>query len=188
MVYERAKSTKEVRDYIIKSKFKEDSRQLLLQKYGTVFNPKAKSEDLEEAGKEMIRQYINHCTNVNKQILDAVYPNTSHLVVWRKTSAPREIIGDIGMNGKNNLSTEDYTRDEGKKADLKTVGIPDALSEELGKKGYQMRVHSRPLSGHSPSPSAWSDTYAIGRKLNKKDVFQIAALWNTKHNLSLIHI
>ena len=188
MVYERAKSTKEVRDYIIKSKQKEGQRKHLLEKYGKVFSSKKAlkgkkpDKDLEESGREMIRQYIDHCTNVNKQILDAVYPNTSHLVVWRKTGAPREIIGDIGMNGKNGLSTEDYAKDKGKTADLKTVGIPDALSEELGKKGYQMRVHSRPLSGHSPSPSAWSDTYAIGRKLNKKDVFQIAALWNTGHS------
>ena len=136
-------------------------------------NPEMFPEDMTnlEAGQKMAELYVNHAQDLTRGILDAVYPDTSHFWIQRKTASARELLGDYGPTGTKFSS-----------GDMTNLGMASSghLEEENGE-GFKSYVHSGSLAGFSTNPNAWSGNYVIYRKANKRDFFQIPAISNTNH-------
>lgn len=142
-------------------------------KHGKDSNSEMFPEDLsnKEAGQKMAEVYVNHAQDLTRSILDAVYPDTSHFWIQRKTGSAREILGDYGPTGTKFSS-----------GDMTNLGMPSSGSkEEVDGEGFKSYVHSGSLAGFSTNPNVWSGTYVIYRKANKRDFFQIPAISNTHH-------
>tara|TARA_Y100000004_G_scaffold38705_1_gene41585 strand:- start:16767 stop:19844 length:3078 start_codon:yes stop_codon:yes gene_type:complete len=120
-----------------------------------------------DAGNKLTDMYIEHAKEFNKQILDQVYPNTSHIFVGRKTTKAREIGGDFGPTGTGTSSA-----------------VLDPLLKEAEAKGEGLKVnlHTAALGGYSTNPNAWNGKYAIIKKVNKRDVFMMPSISSTGHD------
>lgn len=138
-------------------------------------NPTMYPEDMTdlEAGQKMADLYVNHMQDLTRGVLDAVYPDTSHFWIQRKTKrgsgnkdGVREILGDYGPTGT-----------KFKQSDMPDLGMPSAghLEEEDGE-GFKSYVHSGSLAGYSTDPRVWNGDYVIYRKANKRDFFTIPSI------------
>ena len=120
-----------------------------------------------DAGKALIDLYVENSRNLNKHILDTVYPDTSHFFVGRKTSELREVAGDFGPTGTH----------------MKKQTYDNLLDKaEENNEGVKANLHTGALGGYSTSPSVWTSKYAIIKKVNKRDVFMMPSISTTNHD------
>ena len=163
LMYERAVSVKKARGDILESGYsREADRNELLDKYGNAYIKNVLNEDPSTYSEESIRNngnnylssYIDHMQTINKQLLDSMYPDTDHLIMWRKTTGPTEIVGKHGLKGSQTV-------------DPTLFGMPENTSPN--DEGWRVKVHSSPVAGGSINPTVWSGEYAIASKVNKND-------------------
>tara|TARA_R110002020_G_scaffold5979_1_gene24744 strand:- start:9196 stop:12225 length:3030 start_codon:yes stop_codon:yes gene_type:complete len=113
-------------------------------------------DDIQNYGNKFLATYVDHMQTMNKQILDAIYPDTDHLIMWRKASNIDEIVGRHGLKGTTRILPHKF-------------GMPDSTEVKESDEGFRVRVHSTPVAGGSINPSVWSGTYALASKVNKND-------------------
>ena len=172
LMFERAKSVKVDRDGVISESARE-TRANILRNYGKSFIEGVLKENIDdyddagiqEEGNNFLDAYIDHMRAINKPLLDAAFPDSETVTIWRKTDGISELFGTHGVQGL-----------EGKEAGYSNIrpehfGLMSNASASEG--GFQVKAHSAPLSGGSVNPKAWAgngDNFALATKVNKNDV------------------
>ena len=162
LMFERANSVKETRDDIGITSHMKEARSDILRRYGASYidnilgtNAKNYSDDqLHHFGNKFLATYIDHMQTMNKQILDAIYPDTDHLIMWRKSDTGNEIVGEHGLKGTSKISPFKF-------------GMPHHTEVDESDPGWKVRIHSTPVAGGSIHPNVWNASYAIASKVNK---------------------
>jgi len=112
---------------------------------------KDKTEDeLRDLGRTFYRDFADRTYNLTQQLLKAIYVDspmasgdhpTTHLYVWRTADSPREIMGDVGLSGSEQVYP----------SQVRAEGMPDPSEEKEGESGYSKRIHSHDQEQTLPS-------------------------------------
>ena len=124
------------------------------------------ASDSKELGRKMIRDYVKFQTRINRSVLDAIAPNSDHVILYRGTQAAREIGGDIGTGSGKGATKQTLIKN----------GMTEDASNETSK-GFKTRVHARPVSGYSvdinTANSFAKGNYIIAEKVAKHRVLSL---------------
>ena len=107
---------------------------------------------------------------LNEKVLDSIYPNHDHVIIWRKTNDIREVLGGHGVAGDTSLT-------------LSKHGMPSKAKEDSHAEGFKARVSSTAMAGGSMHPNinyVNSRKFAIATKVPKSNFVMLHAFMYPK--------
>ena len=159
------------------SQYKADTINDNLRRYGESFikannidSSNLTDDEIREHGRDMLREYVDHTLKLNEKVLDSIYPNHDHVIIWRKTNDIREVLGGHGVAGDTSLT-------------LSKHGMPSKAKEDSHAEGFKARVSSTAMAGGSMHPNinyVNSRKFAIATKVPKSNFVMLHAFMYPK--------